>query len=246
MSGAGIEHHASVPAELVVVRHGESTANAAFAVAEAAGLVDSGITGRDADVPLSALGRDQARGIGRWLAREPLPEVVLCSPFWRARQTLEIAFDELRAAGRAVPEPIVDTRLRDRETGELELLTSAAIRRRFPAEAARRAATGEFDYRPPGGESMMDVAARLRELYGDVAAEFAGRRVFAVAHDAVVLMLRHVVEGLSPQDLDRVVAAGPVRNASVTRWVRDGDRLRLREYNMVPEDVGRREVTAVD
>ncbi|HEU4426196.1 MAG TPA: histidine phosphatase family protein [Pilimelia sp.] len=228
-----------MPAELVVVRHGESTANAAFAVAEAAGLVDSGITGRDADVPLSPLGRAQARGLGRWLAGlsgDRFPEVVLCSPYRRARQTLEIAFDELRAAGRAVPEPIVDARLRDRETGELELLTSTAIRRRFPAEAARRAATGEFDYRPPGGESMMDVAARLRELYGDVAAEFAGRRVFAVAHDAVVLMLRHVVEGLSPQDLDRVVAAGPVRNASVTRWVRDGDRLGLREYNMVPEN----------
>jgi probable phosphoglycerate mutase len=226
--------------ELIVVRHGESTANAAFARAEAHGLVEAGIDGRDADVPLSDVGRTQAAGFGRWLAalaHDAFPDVAACSPFLRARETLRIAFDQVVAAGRAVPEVIADDRLRDRETGDLELLTRAAIDDRFPAEAARRATAGEFAYRPPGGESMMDVAGRLREFFADASGRFADRRVLVVAHDAVVLMLRHVIEGLSIRDLQRVVAAGPVRNSSVTRWVREAGALRLAEYNLVPAAV---------
>jgi 2,3-bisphosphoglycerate-dependent phosphoglycerate mutase len=227
--------------ELIVVRHGESTANAAFARAEAEGLVDAGIDGRDANVPLSEVGRAQAAGLGRWLAALPdeaFPEAAVSSPYRRAGETLRIAFDQVRAAGRAVPEAIVDDRLRDRETGELELLTRAAIGARFPAEAARRASAGEFAYRPPGGESMMDVADRLREFFADASARFADRRVLVVAHDAVVLMLRHVIEGLTIPDLRGIVAAGPVRNASLTRWVRDAGGLRLAGYNVAPAAAG--------
>lgn len=143
----------------------------------------------------------------------------------------------MRAAGRAVPEVTVDSRLRDRVTGELELLTRAAIDARFPAEAARPATAGEFAYRPSGGESMMDVAKRLREFLADASTSFADRRVLVVAHDAVALMLRHVIEGLSIADLPRLAAAGPIRNGSVTRWVRDAGGLRLAEYNAVPAAV---------
>lgn len=223
--------------ELIVVRHGESTANAAFARAEAESLLDAGVAGRDADVPLSGTGRHQAAALGRWLAALPdkaFPDAAACSPYRRARQSLEIAFDQLRAASRAVPEVTVDDRLRDRVTGELELLTRAAIDARFPAEAARRATAGEWEYRPPGGESMMDVAARLRDFAADASERFADRRLLVMAHDAVVLMFRHVLEGLSTVELERVVAAGPVHNASVTRWVREGDALRLAAYNIVP------------
>ena len=38
----------SAARELIVVRHGQSTANAAFAAAEAAGRTETGLTGRDA------------------------------------------------------------------------------------------------------------------------------------------------------------------------------------------------------
>ena len=52
-------------AALWIIRHGESTGNVAAARAEADGadLVD--ISERDADVPLSATGRDQATVTGR-------------------------------------------------------------------------------------------------------------------------------------------------------------------------------------
>src|SRR5690349_5081594 len=81
--------HASLVgvAGLVVVRHGQSVANVALAAAEAAGALDSGIGVRDAEVPLSPLGRRQAARLGvylRALPAEQRPQVVVCSPYLRA------------------------------------------------------------------------------------------------------------------------------------------------------------------
>jgi broad specificity phosphatase PhoE len=222
------------PAELVAVRHGESTANAAFAAAAASGRAETGVTGRDADVPLSALGRAQATQLGRWLASLPADrgaQVVICSPYRRAVQTLRAVLAELPSQ----PPLRFDERLRDRETGVLELLSRVAVHQRYPEEAKRRERVGELYYRPPGGESFLDVALRLRSLLRDLDRAESGRRVLLVAHDAVVLMLRYVIEELTEDDLGAIMAAGPVANGSVTRWVRSG-RLRLVEYNRTVED----------
>jgi broad specificity phosphatase PhoE len=220
-------------AELVVVRHGQSVANAAFAVARAQQLLDAGVTGRDADVVLNDIGRSQAAAFGRWLHDLPAvrrPEVVICSPYLRARQTWEIA---AASSGVPLPRPATDDRLVDRLMGELELMTQAAIDRQFPAEAARRHAGGEYGYRPPGGESFGDIADRLSAFLGDLCRDHAGKRVLVVAHDAVVLMMRAVVEGLGWDDVAAIVSAGPVRNASVTRFDGASGRLLLDYYNNV-------------
>jgi 2,3-bisphosphoglycerate-dependent phosphoglycerate mutase len=212
-------------AGLVAVRHGQSLANLAFADAEASGGDLAGVGGRDADVALSPAGRGQAAGLGRWV-REQMPfRVVCCSPYARARQTWEIAAGEL-APGRRPP-VVVDERLRDREMGQLELLTSAAIERRFPQEARRRADAGDFYYRPPGGESLVDVALRLRSFLRD--ADLAERPLLVV-HDAVVLMLRYITESLSEDELLRLP---PVANASVTQWAVSSGSLRLVVYSDV-------------
>ncbi|MCK9926800.1 histidine phosphatase family protein [Frankia sp. Mgl5] len=222
-------------AEVTIVRHGQSTANVAFAAAEAAGRTESGITGRDIDVPLAPLGRAEAAALGRGLAARPpivnRPEVVVCSPYRRALQTWEIAATTADAAGLRLPAPAVDDRLGDRLMGRLELLTSTAIAERFPAEAERSRAAGMFAYRPPGGESFGDIAVRLTALLEDLDRRHSGRRMFLVAHDAVVLMTRYVIENLSFDDLAATVAEGPVVNAAITRFVHDGDRLTLAEYN---------------
>lgn len=223
------------PVELIAVRHGESVANAAFRDAELNGLTETGLTGRDADVALSPRGEQQSRAFGHWLtslAPARLPEVVYCSPFRRARQTLSITGAQMRAAGRDdLPAPVVDDRLRDRDTGVLELLTPAAIRSRYPREAKRATGVGELRYRPPGGESLLDVAERVRAALAAIGARHRDQRVLVMAHDAVVLMLRRVIEGLSDEEVHRVVAAGPVLNTSITRWRRRDGSLHLVEYN---------------
>lgn len=208
----------------------------AFAAAETAGRLDCGVTGLDADVELSPLGWAQAEALGRWLAGLPegrRPEVVVCSPYLRARQTWQRAAGTAADLGARLPEPAADARLRDRLMGELELLPIAAVAERFPAEAARRRAAGEFGYRPPGGESFGDIAVRLTALLEDLHRCHAGRRVLLVAHDAVVLMLRYVIERLTFDDLAAIVHDGPVANASVTCFDGASGTLRLVGYNAV-------------
>ena len=72
-----------------------------------------------------------------------------------------------------------------------------------------------------------------RALLDDVRRDHAGLRVLLVAHDSVVLMLRHLIEGLSLPELEAIVRSGPVVNASITRWTGDTGRLVLAEYNTV-------------
>ena len=136
----------SVVAELLLIRHGQSTSNVAFPRADADGLLESGLTGRDADVELTELGVRQAERIGRWLrTRDQLPEVVITSPYLRAKETWRIA---AAASGRDLPLPTTDDRLVDRLLGDLEMLTRAAIAKRFPDEPGRLTTAGEETPQP--------------------------------------------------------------------------------------------------
>jgi 2,3-bisphosphoglycerate-dependent phosphoglycerate mutase len=212
-------------AGLVAVRHGQSLANLAFANAEASGSEPENLGCRDVDVVLSPAGRDQARALGRWLREQPRFGVAYCSPYERARQTWEIAVSELPLGHR--PAVVVDERLGDRRMGRLELLTPAAIGRRFPQEAGRRTAAGHFFYRPPGGESLADVARRLRSFLRDADPV---ERSLLVVHDVVVLMLCYLTESLPQAELPRVPQAA---NASVTSWEVISGSLRLVAYSDV-------------
>lgn len=226
----------TVLAALTVVRHGQSEANAAFAAAEAAGLLDSGVTGPDAEVALTALGQEQAAALGRWLAGQHpdrRPQAVVCSPYVRAVRTWQLAQAAALARGVRLPDATVDGRLGDRRMGELELLTGAAVAARFPAQAARRAAAGEFGYRPPGGESFHDIAARVAAALADLERDHPGQRLWLVAHDAVVLVLRYLLEALTVEEVAAVMAAGPVLNASITRFDAVRGTLRMTGYNSV-------------
>ncbi|MEW9529262.1 histidine phosphatase family protein [Microbispora sp. NPDC049125] len=206
------------PADLLyAVRHGESTANAAAALGGTAA-----VPADDMAIGLTDLGRRQAAAVGRWLAglgAGTAPDAVWCSPYLRARQTWMLAERELRHAGRPLPCHRVDVRLRDRERGELAGLTAAAVAERFPAEHEKEA-RDVLAYRPPGGESFRDVAARMRGVLAGIEADRRHRRVLIVAHDAVVLFLRQILERLGDADVLSISADGLAGNGSVTVWRR--------------------------
>ncbi|MSR97809.1 histidine phosphatase family protein [Arthrobacter sp. BL-252-APC-1A] len=200
--------------ELILIRHGESAGNVAATHAQRTGaeVVDVGL--RDPDVPLSAGGEAQAAALGTWLGGLPpeeRPDSVWCSPYLRARQTAELA---------GLTPFRVDERLRDRELGILDMLTSRGVQARYPEEARRKQWLGKFAYRPPGGESWADVALRLRSLLRDLDDAEDGRSVAVICHDAVIMLLRYVCEGLLEADLLDIAAANSVRNGSVTRLLR--------------------------
>ncbi|WP_410622357.1 histidine phosphatase family protein [Amycolatopsis sp. cmx-8-4] len=198
-----------------VLRHGESTGNVAREVAETAGADVIDLAERDADVPLTEPGRDQAAAAGALLAAHP-PDVVVTSTYRRAWDTARLA----APAGVAI---IPDERLRDRELGVLDLLTTRGVRERWPDEARRKRRLGRFYYRPPGGESWADVVLRVRSLLAELSAERPGARVLLSAHEMTVFALRYLLEGVPEPDLMRAAAATAVPNGSLTTWERDRD-----------------------
>ena len=219
--------------ELLLVRHGESTANVAREHAESAGAEVISVEARDADVSLSPLGRRQSAALGSWLAaRADLRfDAVWCSPYARARET---ASQVLAAAERTI-EVRVDERLRDKELGVLDTLTALGVRNRFPEEDVRRRRLGKFYYRAPGGESWADVALRVRSVLAEIETDLERRhaaRALLVTHDAVVMLIRYVCEGLDEQTLLKTARANPIGNTALTRLVRDKGRWTVREFNL--------------
>ncbi|WP_368499056.1 histidine phosphatase family protein [Herbiconiux sp. A18JL235] len=209
--------------EIWLVRHGESEANPIATAAQRSGAETIDVEWRDADVPLSPTGEEQAAAFGTWLAeqaRPGVPATVWSSPYLRARQTADIA---LAAAGLDL-HPLVDERLRDRELGVLDRLTALGVERRHPEEAARRRHLGKFYHRPPGGESWADVALRIRSFLGDVDRADDAGTMLVVAHDAVVMLFLSVCTGLGEQELLDFARDHVVTNASVTRLERASGR----------------------
>src|SRR6478735_7641908 len=102
------------PESITLVRHGESLGNLADLAAHESHAERLDLDDRDADVPLSPTGREQAEAVGRWLREadeEWRPSVVLASPYRRAAETAELAASglDLRIE--------LDERLRERDLG---------------------------------------------------------------------------------------------------------------------------------
>jgi probable phosphoglycerate mutase len=212
------------PKELWLSRHGESIANVAATHAEKEGLDRIAIDMRDADVPLSATGHEQAVALGRWMEQHRADiDMFWVSPYLRARETLSVAL----AAAPPTAGVTVDERLRDRELGVLDLLTARGVAHHHPAEAERRRHLGKFDHRPPGGESWADVALRLRSFLAD-AMNRPGDAAMIVAHDAVVMLLLYLLLPWDEAELLSFAEDHTVLNASVTHL-----RLRASTWELV-------------
>jgi len=210
------------PQRLWLVRHGQSAGNVARDLAHAEGQLRIPLKRRDVDVPLSDLGEQQAEALGRWFAKgkgNGCPDVILCSPYVRARETARRFRD---AGGADADEAIcIDERLREKEFGILDGLTSAGIGVEEPQQAELRRLLGKFYHRPPGGESWCDVILRLRSLMDTVSLHYGGRRVMIVAHQVVVLCLRYMIENLSEEEILAIDREGDVANCSVTEYAHD-------------------------
>lgn len=218
------------PSQLVLVRHAKSIGNIADERARTQGLGRLELETRDADTPLSDLGEEQAAALGRHLRGlddSELPDVVLSSPYQRARSTAEIALATAALQYRLV----IDERLRERDLGVWDGLTHKGIQAQFPEEAARRARVGKFYYRPAGGESWCDVALRVRSVLSDIRSEYDSARVWVFSHQAVIMSFRLVLESLDEATLLGIDARTPLPNVSLTSYSRREDgALSLDEY----------------
>jgi 2,3-bisphosphoglycerate-dependent phosphoglycerate mutase len=152
--------------KLILVRHGQSLWN-----------LEDRFTGW-VDVPLTALGRDEARRAGFALRGTKL-DVAYTSTLQRAQNTLET----ILAAMEIELPTIRDEALNERHYGDLQGLNKAQTAEKFGKEQVhiwRRS----YDVPPPNGESLEMTAKRTlpffeRCILGDIA---QGKDVLVVAH----------------------------------------------------------------
>lgn len=207
------------PERLWVVRHGQSAGNVARDAAHEGALDRIVLEDRDVDVPLSRLGEQQAMALGHWFAKYDLhdrPDVLISSPYMRAMDTARC----FRAAGGTDKDEQIcsDERLREKEFGILDGLTTMGVANVFPDQAEFRRVLGKFYHRPPGGESWCDVILRLRSLMDTVSLHYAGRRVMIFAHQVVVLCLRYVIENLDETAILDIDRQADVANCAITEY----------------------------
>ena len=208
------------PERLWVVRHGESAGNVARDAAEAANLPIIDIATRDMDTPLSERGERQALALARWFGSRPeneQPDVILCSPYVRARDT---ASHVARALSTEV-DVRTDERLREKEFGILDRLTRSGIMAKYPELSEQRAHVGKFYFRPPGGESWCDVILRLRSVIDTMTREHRGQRVLIVAHQVIVTCFRYLLERMDESQILAIDRKADVPNCGVTAYAFD-------------------------
>ena len=157
---------------IIAVRHGETDWN-----------VGTRIQGQ-LDIGLNAKGRWQAQRVAAALADEAL-DAVYSSDLSRAHATAQA----IAAAQTAQPLTVrTHTGLRERGFGKFEGHTYAAIEAQWPDES-RLWRIRDPHFAPAGGESPLQVMARVGQAVADIAARHLGQHIVLVAHGGVLDML---------------------------------------------------------
>ncbi len=174
--------------ELLIVRHGESVANA------------EGRMQGQSDYPLSERGQAQAARLGRFLAATGLHfDAAYTSPLTRARETARALTLAL-----GLPDAELAPELSELHAGSLQGLTQAEIAESFPAFMTR-ALTELGDFSEYGGESYEQVQLRVRLLVERWQSRHRqeAHRILAVAHGGTNF---HLVKALVCEPVPRVMS----------------------------------------
>lgn len=177
---------------LYLLRHGRAETSAGLMI------------GRT-DIPLSAEGRQEAEYWCDQLAGTRFT-LALASPLQRARQTAEIIL-----SGRPDNAPLrLVPGLTELSLGEWEGRPKAWIQAQYPDEWAARG-RDFWCCPPPGGESFLDLEARVGPVFQALAREAAAHQnTLVVAHRAVIRVILADLTGEKPEhppEMDMPTAA---------------------------------------
>lgn len=141
--------------KLYVARHGQTVFNAADKI--------SGVT----DVELTEQGIEQAKELAQNLVDKKI-DLIISSPMKRAMDTANIIAEACKV------EVVIDERLKEQNYGIFEGMSP-----KTPEFLSNKRC---FAYRYPGGESMMQVAARTYPLIDEVKEKYKGKNVLFLCH----------------------------------------------------------------
>lgn len=168
-----------MPAELILVRHGETTGNSALRLYGAT------------DVPLSELGRRQMRRVRDCLSREfegPDFDSLWCSPLARSNESARLAYP---GEGQ---EPRVVEAFREIDFGRWEGWTIDEVLARDPAGHAAWQ-QGDLSWSFPGGDGRRAFRNRVGDAARELFSTVDGRQL-AVLHKGVCKVIIGTLTGL--------------------------------------------------
>lgn len=241
-------HFEKWPELLMICRHGYSEANERKDKAKQAGAEPQWTDiKRDQDAELVSLGHQQAYSTGVYIGRntafEMLPEVIITSPYIRAKQTTQDIVRGIQNVyphySQYQPKIVVEERVREIEFGIMDGIDRAMFRKLFPSEADRRERDGKYYYRPPGGENRPDVRLRVHSVLDTLNRDYVGMRVLIVCHSVIVLAFRSLIERWEEADYLQVDKEDDCKNCGLLIYKRvDNRRLNLEAYNLTAPVLG--------
>ena len=190
---------ASPPTTLLLVRHGNTP------------LSGRRFSGRG-DPALTADGQAQARAVAARLARAGGLAAVVTSPLRRAHATASAI------AAAAGVDVVVDDALVETDFGRWDGLTFTEVRETWPAEHAAWLADSALA--PPGGESVNQVARRVRKVRDRLLAAYPGRTLAVVSHVTPIKLLLCSALGAPASALFRIHL--DTASLSTVDWYPDG------------------------
>ena len=150
------------------------------------------------DIPLNQTGRRQADLLAKKLANYPL-NAIYTSDLARAQETAEIIARPLGLT------PVLQPALRERFLGQFQGLTIDEARVNFANEWQQ---VRENNAPPPGGESLEEVATRVRNAFETIVDRHPGEQVAVVSHGGVLKLLIAWVVGLPLGQPARISLSG--------------------------------------
>ncbi|MBU4299913.1 histidine phosphatase family protein [archaeon] len=119
---------------------------------------------------------------------------------------------------------VIDERLGEKNFGIFYGLTDKEIKKRNLLEYRRWSAEGRYRYRPPEGESYIDVRARIEGFMKDKGQDWNGKNVLVITHQVPYKMFRAIIEGL---DEEAVLNLPHTPNCGIQEYQLRGGKLEL-------------------
>ena len=184
---------------IILVRHGQSEANANF------------IFAGHSDFPLTEFGHKQAKLVAEYLAKNEKIDAIYSSDLKRAYYT---AVPTAELLGMEI---IKDTRLREVFAGEWESKPTSFIEENYPEDF--NCWRNDFSHvRCTGGESIIEVYNRIVPAICEISKENDGRTVLITSHATVVRSFFTYAMGLP---CDRTADSPAAVNASISVFEMD-------------------------
>ena len=140
------------------------------------------------NVPLNEKGRDQARTLARQLPGQHFT-AIYTSDLQRAKETAEIITEFVHLP--ITPEP----RLREIDQGEWEGQLVEVIKARY-TELWQQHTVDPAGIRPPGGETVQEVAIRVHAALDDIVRLHPSGCVLIVSHGLAIATIICKVQGI--------------------------------------------------